>query len=196
MKKTMFLFAAVVLLAFFCRVQAQENTSANTTFRTDLQNVIRGYFNHFQNETGEELISNPQSIEYASLIKIAGAQNCVITKYSSRKKEVYSFNAVMLETDDFEVVKKQFKNLFNAFNNTPVRLSPNHSFQLKGVYESPEEEKAFTSIIFKPMPADESVRHLQVELSLEAELMQWKIKVSVYEKDRKDDEPAGLEDGE
>jgi hypothetical protein len=196
MKKTRFLFAAVVLLAFFCRVQAQENASANTTFRTDLQNVIRGYFNHFQNETGEELISNPQSIEYASLIKIAGAQNCVITKYSSRKKEVYSFNAVMLETDDFEVVKKQFKNLFNAFNNTPVRLSPNHSFQLKGVYESPEEEKGFTSIIFKPMPADESVRHLQVELSLEAELMQWKIKVSVYEKDRKDDEPAGLEDGE
>ena len=60
--------------------------------------------------------------------------------------------------------------------------------RLKGEYESPVEQKKFASVVLSFDPADESLKKLKVEIVMEAEQMEWKIKVLVYDRDHEDDE--------
>ncbi|MEI9810355.1 MAG: hypothetical protein WDO16_22155 [Bacteroidota bacterium] len=89
----------------------------------------------------------------------------------------------MLTTESFEEAKKKFKALYNQLNNLSLK-----SMRLKGIYESPVEEKKFSSVLFSFDPSDESVKKLKVELIIEAEQMDWKVKVLVYDRDRDDNE--------
>lgn len=65
---------------------------------------------------------------------------------------------------------------------------------LKGIYESPVEEKKFASVLFSFDNADESLKKLRVEVMLEADQMEWKVKVLVYDRDREDDERGEIQE--
>ncbi|MES1215140.1 MAG: hypothetical protein ABUT20_06475, partial [Bacteroidota bacterium] len=91
-------------------------------------------------------------------------------------------------TDDFEKAKNSFHNLYTQLNNLAVHFEGARSYHLQGAYESPEEEKKFTSTLFAADPADESIKPMKVELLMEYVLLEWKIKLLVYEKEREDDE--------
>jgi hypothetical protein len=154
----------------------------NTNITSDIKKVIEDYPNHFVNLLGEVIIQNPQSTDYRCNFKIAGSEECTITRYSGKKNPA-SWQAVMLTSDDFDEAKKKFKTLFGQLNNLPF-----HAMHLKGQYESPVEEKKFTAITFAFSPFDESVSKLQVELLMESELLEWKIKILIYGRDRSDEE--------
>jgi len=61
-------------------------------------------------------------------------------------------------------------------------------------YVKPAEEKKFNSIIFTTPGKDEMLKKLKVELTLQNELLEWVIKVLVYEKEREDDERGEIID--
>src|ERR1044071_3806756 len=73
-----------------------------TSLRNDIETIIKDYPNHFRHIIGDELVKNPQSIDYKSTVIPDGSEDCMITKYSSAKKEVYSWKATMFTTDDFD----------------------------------------------------------------------------------------------
>lgn len=89
----------------------------------------------------------------------------------------------MLTTESFDEAKKKFKTLYTQLNNLSLG-----SMHLEGAYESPGEEKKFTSVLFSFSPADEPMEKLRIELVLESELMEWKVKVLIYDRDREDNE--------
>ncbi len=169
------------------QADAQLRLTNNNNFSSDIKKVIDDYPNHFSHITGEQIIQNPQSTDYQCNFKVNGAEECSITRYSGKKGQVSSWQALMLTTDDFEEAKKKFKSLYAQINNLSVR-----SMYLKGVYETPVEEKKFTSVIFSFDATDESLKKLKVELILEAEQMDWKVKVVVYDRDRDDDERGDI----
>jgi len=159
----------------------------------DIKKVIQDYPNQFSNIKGEVITQNPQSTDYACNLKVNGAEEVSITQYSANKKyPIASWQAVMLTTDDFEDAKKKFKSLFNQLNN----LSSNEtvSFHLKGKYETPVEEKKFTSVIFTADNGSTTLKKLRVELSMQYELLEWKLKVLLYEKEREDNERGAVEE--
>ncbi|MBL7738379.1 MAG: hypothetical protein JNK14_04115 [Chitinophagaceae bacterium] len=162
--------------------EAQLKPGANS-ISTDLKKVIDDYPSHFSHIAGDLIMQNPQSTDYRCNFQVSGAEECTITRYSGKKGQVSSWQALMLTTDDFEEAKKRFKSLYGQINNLSVR-----AIQLKGVYETPVEEKKFTSVIFSFDTADESLKKLKIELIMEAEQMDWKIKLVVYDRDRDDDE--------
>ena len=153
----------------------------------DVKKVIEDYPNRFIHLMGEMIAENTQSTDYQCNFNVNGAEESVITRYSA-KKEVCSWQALMLTTENFEKAKQKFKALYNQLNNLSVN-SGKVAFKLKGVYESPEEEKKFSSVLFSFEPGNETVKKLKVEISLQfAEPMEWKVKVLVYDRDREDDE--------
>lgn len=95
----------------------------------------------------------------------------------------------MLTTENFDEAKKKFRLLYNKLNNLSIK-----SRQLQGIYESPVKEKKFAGVLFSLSPADESIKKLKVELTIEAEGMDWKVKVLVYDRDREDDESGNISD--
>lgn len=159
------------------------NAAAN-----DVKKVIEDYPNRFINLMGEMITENTQSTDYQCNFTVNGAEEATITRYSA-KKEVCSWQALMLTTENFDKARQKFKSLYNQLNNLSVNTGGSKNFHLKGKYEAPQEEKKFAAILFSFEPESESVKKLRVEISMQYFApMEWKVKVLVYDKDREDDE--------
>jgi hypothetical protein len=154
----------------------------------DVEKIIRQYPQQFQDIIGEEISETPQTVDYLSGMSINGAEQCTITRYSSRKKPVYSWQAVMLTTEDFELAKKKFKSLFSQLNNLTVKLGAQENLQFRGSYDAPSEEKKFTSAILSNESRSGSWKNLKLELVMELHMMEWKVRILLYEREREDDE--------
>ena len=155
---------------------------------SDVKKVIEDYPNRFINLMGEIISENAQSTDYQCNFKVNGAEEAVITRYSA-KKEVCSWKARMLTTENFEKARQKFKTLYSQLNNLSVDLGSGRSFRLKGTYETPVEEKKFATVLFSFEPAIEAVKKLRVEITLQyIEPMEWKVEVLVYDREREDDE--------
>jgi len=193
MNKGSALLLFLVLVVFFSSASAQLKSPQDNAFQADVENVILDYPNSFQHYIGNEIVNNPQSTDYASLLKIRGAEECTITKYPSKKRNRYSYQAVMITTDDFEKAKETFDTYYNRLNKVNFRFA-NQSYNLTGTYGEPTEEKKFTSTVFSVSPTEEGVKKLKVELSMENVVTEWKVKLLVYEKEREDDEQGEIKD--
>jgi hypothetical protein len=192
MKPVKLLVLITISFALITTCRAQLKLPFNNPIQSDMEKVINDYPNHFSSLIGEELSSNFQSIDYRSLLIISGAEECSVTRYHG-KKEIYSWQAVMLTTEDFESAKKRFKTLYGQLNNLTVNSNP--ALHFRGNYESPSEEKIFTSSIFSLEPPTGGQNNLKIELTMQYELMQWRIKILVYSKEREDNERGQTKEG-
>lgn len=166
----------------------------NNALKTDLEQVIDDFPKEFATLKGGVQAENPQTVEYHSQLKLSGSESCVITRYTGAKA-VYSFQAVMLTTEDFDDAVKKYKWLFNQLKGMTVKVNRDYTFSLAGSYESPEESRKFTSSILNMLPAAVNVPKLKVEVSLQFEFPEWKVNLLVYEKEREDNERGEIEEG-
>lgn len=172
-----------IFLLLFNTAGAQTKASSTNNITADIKKVIDDYPNQFDHIIGDLIIQNPQSTDYQCNFKVNGAEECVITRYTGKKNKVSSWYALMLTTESFDDAKKKYRTLYNQLNHLAMK-----SMRLEGNYETPVEEKKFTSTLFAFSPTDESMKKLRVELILEAEMLEWKVKVLVYDRDREDNE--------
>jgi hypothetical protein len=186
--KTLRLFTIFLLIQSSSTAQLKP-TKSSGDLATDLKKVILDYPNHFQNIIGETIIENPQSTDYRCTLQVEGAEECYITKYSTSEEErpIYSWQALMLTTENFADAKRKFRSLYEQFNSMMIGTS-----HLKGTYEAPAEEKKFTNVIFSFVPSEESSRKMKIEVVMENEGMEWKVRIQVYEREREDEEKGGI----
>lgn len=172
----------------FSIADAQLRLPAINGVGNDVKKVIEDYPNRFINLMGELKTENLQSTDYFCNFNVNGAEEALVTRYSS-KKEICSWQALMLATENFEKAKQKFKSLFNQLNNLQVNIGTTTNIRLKGIYEAPEESKKFASVSFSIEPGNMALKKLKVEISLQYKApMEWKVIVLVYDKDREDDE--------
>lgn len=174
--KTLALLTIFLPLAFVSKAQVKTNLS--NSIATCVQKVLDDYPNQFNNIIGELIIENPQSTDYQCNFKVNGAEECTITRYSGKKTPVVSWQALMLSTDNFEDARRKFRSLYSELNNLH-----HGSMSLKGSYEAPAEEKNFTSVILSFDPLRGSMEKLRVEITMESQGMDWRVRVVVYEND-------------
>src|SRR5688572_22375902 len=100
----------LLVLALFVinSVQAQLKFPVNTAFQNDVQKVVAEFPNRFVSLMGTVLENNPQTVEYYSLVQVPDAESCTITRYSSDAKAIYSWQALMLRTEDFVEAAKKY----------------------------------------------------------------------------------------
>ena len=189
MKKSVKPLVLITIVALFCNTaDAQLRIPVINGLGNDVKKVIENYPSRFINLMGEKVAESTQSIEYNCNFKVNGAEETSITRYSA-KKEVCSWQALMLTTESFDKAKQKFKSLYNQLNNLSVDIDNAKNLHLKGIYETPAEEKKFASVLFYFQPASDAVKKLKVEILMEfAEPMEWKVKVLVYDREREDNE--------
>ena len=158
-----------------------------------VKKVLQDYPNRFANLQGELLIEHAQSADYACNFKVEGAEQATVSVYSSTNKKSASWQALMLTTDDFELARKKFKALNTQVNNLSLQLEGSN-YQLKGKYEEPAEVKKFTGVVYSFGDKDEAMKRVKVEVSMQYELMEWKVRVLVYDRDREDEERGPAKD--
>ena len=195
MKKTVKTLVLITILsAFSISVQAQLKLPVATGFSADMKKVIEDYPSRFIHLMGEVKAQHEQSTEYQCNLKINGAEEATIIRYSSKRDGVVSWEAVMITTDDFEDAKKKYKNYFSQLNNLGITLGRDH-FKLRGVYEAPSDENKFNSVLFAIEPTAPDMKKVKVELTLQYKApMDWQVKVLVYDKEREDGEQGRVEE--
>lgn len=160
----------------------------------DLEKIVSDYPNNFRNITGELIQQNPQSADYQSTVQPKGAEACIVTEFPSSKRNHYSWQACLFTSEEFAAAAKKFKSAFGQINNLLVK-SDGQEYRFAAGWQVPVEEKRFNSIVFETDAQGPGMGKLKIELSLENILLEWKIKLIVYEKEREDDERGERLDG-
>ncbi len=178
------LTATLAIILSFFSASAQIITVKNS-LQTDIAKVISDYPNGFKNISGDQLIENPQTIEFASRVEIKDAIKCRVIKYSSNTKEIFSWEADILRTDDFEEASKKFRSCFSSLQHLSVDINGLNAV-FKGEYIKPSESIKFTTIVFDAGDKTPELENLKIALVLETEMLDWVIRIQVYEKQRDD----------
>jgi hypothetical protein len=178
--------STILLMLILVRPTLSQSVFTNNT-NLALQKVIEDYPNKFSNIKGDLLSENIQTIDFRSKVEIPGIP-CTLTQYSSSRKAIYSWRAELLEEEEFEIARKQYKQLYNQIRNTIIKIQGERPFILNGSYQSPTEDRKFNVTSFQLLPGGGDMDKLQVELSMNYMVTTWKISLTVYEREYKDDE--------
>ena len=178
------LTATLTCILFVFSLSAQVIPIKNA-LQTDIAKVISDYPNGFKNIIGDEIIENPQSTEFECLVTVKDANKCKLIKYSSNIKEICSWEAEMITTDDFEEASKKFSAFYNSLQHLSVNINGS-TVVFKGDYIKPSEAIKFTAIVLDPGEKTPELKKLKLALVLETDMLDWVIKIQVYEKERED----------
>lgn len=190
--KTLLLFSLIYV--FHLPASAQLRLPSANGFSADMKKVIEDYPNRFINLMGEVKVQNEQSTEYECNLKVNGAEEVSITRYSSNRSGVVSWEAVMLTTESFDEARKKYRNYFNQLNNLAVTIGEGH-YRLRGVFSAPSDEKKFNSVFFALDPSAADLGKIKIELTLQYQApMDWQVKVLVYDKEREDSEQGRVDE--
>ncbi|MFN8290105.1 MAG: hypothetical protein U0U70_07610 [Chitinophagaceae bacterium] len=184
--KTLVFITTLLLVSHWSGAQLKLPALSGTA--ADVKKVIQDYPGHFAGIKGDLIAEHPQSTEYQCTLKMNGAEESTITRHSS-KKEIYSWQAVMLTTESFDKAKQKFRSLFTQLNNLTVQVDGAGTLHFKGTYEQPSEERKFTSVLLTDDDQPVGPGKLVLEISLQyQEPMEWKVKIILYDKERGDEE--------
>ncbi|HEU5164805.1 MAG TPA: hypothetical protein VFU29_04655 [Chitinophagaceae bacterium] len=176
---------ATFLFIFFVFTLSAQVIPIKNSLQPDIAKVISDYPNGYKNIIGEQIIENPQSKEFECLVTVKDAIKCKLIKYSSNTKDIYSWEAEMIKTDDFEEASKKFRIIYNSLQHLSVNMNGNTAV-FKGDYIKPSEAIKFTTIVLNPGAKTPELRKLKLALALESDMLNWVIKIQVYEKERED----------
>lgn len=157
----------------------------NNDLRSNLSSVITDYPRGFSTLRGDTLSIDAQTVVYNSTLDFKGAEHSTIVEYRALQP-VYSWQGLLLSTDDFEEAAKKYKWLINQLKVMTVKVE-DYSFTLSGDFNEPDESKQFCSSIFKLTPNASNMPKLKVEASLEFVFpAEWHVRLLVYERERED----------
>ena len=126
-----------------------------------------------------------QVVEYKSTISVPGASYCSIWKYNVSNNEVYDWNCTTFNSPNFMQARAKFKEVYDQIENTIIKIEGQKPFILSAQYLTPTELHTVNSIGFELLPAVSEMKNLKIDLSLEKESNIWKVKLSVYEGEKK-----------
>lgn len=187
-----------LLILFFCLFTLPAFSQlrlpvTNNDLRTNLQKVIADFSQELKSVRGEVRSENPQTIEYATVLKFEGSEDNFVTKYIS-KKPIYSWEASLLTTEDYDEAVKKYKWLYGQLKVMTVNLNDGYSFTFDGKYGAPDPNKKFAASTFRMIPAAINLPKLKVEANLQYYFPEWKVILTVYQKEREDIERGEQDD--
>ena len=184
---------AIFLFILFTFSLSAQVIPVKNALQTDIVKVLSDYPNGFKNISGEQVMDNPQTIEFESKVSVNEATKCRVIKYSSNTKDIYSWEAEMLKSDDFEEISKKFKSIYNSLQHLSANIDGMNAV-FKAEYIKPSKAIKFTTIVFDAGDKIPELKKLKLSLSMENEMFEWVIKIQVYEKERDDKEKGPEKD--
>src|SRR5260221_7696539 len=94
--KTLVLITTTIFL--FNYSEAQIKLPILNGIGSDIKKVLQDYPSRFEHLLGELIVKNPQSTDYQCNFKVSGAEETTITRYTSKKDDICSWQTLMLTT--------------------------------------------------------------------------------------------------
>lgn len=149
--------------------------------------VLEDLPDNLRHLTGELLLAEGEVENYASLVALPDAENCVVTRYHSVRDSTASWQARLLSGGDFNAAARKYQQLYQQLKTCYLRLPDSSLFFLEGVWEPAREDIRFTTSTFRLRTDDVRYRDVMVQLELVYELADWSVNINIVTK-RPDDE--------
>lgn len=156
------------------------------TIKPDIEKVAQDYYDHFQNIIGEKISESINTIEYQSKLVPAGALESTVLEIKGLKN-VYSWQATMLSTEEYEKAVEKYKQFYRQLNGANFIMPDHKSWKFRGPYDNPDESRAFASSILEPDVDIKALQKLKVEIALNYDMPEWTVRILVYEKEADED---------
>src|SRR5690349_14876900 len=184
MTMTKHVLSSLLLFSVSANAQLHVSFKISNEISPVLSKVIHDYPNYFNNIKGDILENDPQITNYTCLLNIKDMEPGIITQYGRDAEHQYSWSNVLLQTEDYNEAKRKFR-LFYADIKKTSALIRNTLVKLNADYIEPDESKSFCNILFKVEPGVDDINNLIVDLNMQYEMSEWKITVSLYNKEDK-----------
>jgi len=183
MKTTLILF--LVTLAFCGGAQTRV-----LPIKEAIDTILRDFPNNLRHITGELVLAQGEFENYASMVQLADAESCVITRWHSFRDTTVSWQAELYNGDDFDAAEKNYHQLFRQLHECYMRMPDSTLVYLRGDWEPIKEGVAFTTSTLQLKTGDWRYREVQVQVELVYNLAEWTVRVNIVSK-RPDDEVGG-----
>jgi hypothetical protein len=132
---------------------------------------------------GDLLASNPEAIDYSSLLLLKGADNCTISVFNTPGDTTACWKAELPVLEEFGQAKKAFQTAYESLHRARItQLHPGVVYKLQGAFLEADETKQTNSIEFTLDPAGEEFHKVRVQILLSYTMPEWHLSVQVYEK--------------
>lgn len=180
--KKIIVLSVVILSTIYGNAQNSSASPAASPFPKAMEAVLHDYTGNFYNISGELVAKEVETESYISTIQLPGAAECLVTRYHSKEDISASWQAKMFRGEEFGQATRQYKEFYNRLKSCYLRLQDGSNIYLKGEWEEPKEENAFTVSIFRLATTDLRYSELKIELEILYQLDQWVVNINVASK--------------
>jgi hypothetical protein len=160
------------------------------SFPAAVNAILKDFPYNLRNITGELVLAQGEFENYASIVELPGAENCIVTRYHSADDTTASWQAKMFSSDDFDQAAKTYHELFRKLQGCHLQLVDGSIIYLRGDWEPAKAGASFTTSTLRLMTGDWRYKDVKVELELIYQLADWAININIVTKKR-DDEVGG-----
>jgi hypothetical protein len=158
-------------------------------FSQVMEAVLHDFPYNYRNISGDLVLDQAEIENYASLVQLPGASECIVTRYHSEEDSTASWQAKMFHSEDFKAVSAQYRDLYRQLKNCYLRLVDGSLIYLDAEWEAPTEEKSFVMSSFRLITGDERYKEMKIDLEMVYQFPEWTININVAGK--KDDSLKG-----
>jgi len=144
--------------------------------------VLRDFPHQLGHITGELVLAQGEIENYSSLVVLPDAEQCIVTRYHSRRDTTASWQAKMFSSDDFGKASRQYQELFQKLKTCYMSLLDGRIIYLTGKWEAPKEEAAFTTSTLRLPMENWRYKDVKVELELVYLLAEWTVNINIVSK--------------
>jgi hypothetical protein len=155
-----------------------------TTFQQSFQAIIGDFPYNYRHIMGGLVDKTGDFEQYASSVKLPGAETCVIGIYHSSLDTTASWQAVMFKSEEFKAAGREYRRLYHELKACKMKTTDGSAYFLAGHFEEPAEELDFITSKLVIETPDERYHEFSIELELIYELDHWVVRVNLVSKKR------------
>ena len=159
-------------------------------FSAVIDAVLQDFPNNLRHISGELVMAQGEFENYASVLIPADAQDCIVTRWHSKRDTTASWQARMFTSDDYGAAEKRYRRLYGLLKGCHMTLADSSLILLEGNWEPAKEGVAFTTSTLRLKTNDWRYHEVKVELELVYQLADWAVQVNIVSK-KPDDEVGG-----
>jgi len=161
-------------------------------FPTVIDAVLQDFPNNLRHISGELVMAQGEFENYASVLTPPDAQECIVTRWHSRRDTTASWQARMFTSDDYGAAERRYHRLYQQLKTCHMTLGDSSLILLEGDWEPAKEGVSFTTSTLRLKTDDWRYREVKIDLELVYQLTNWAVQVNIVSK-RPDDAVGGGE---
>jgi hypothetical protein len=152
--------------------------------------VLQDFPNNLRHISGELVMAEGEFENYASVLILPDVQDCIVTRWHSKRDTTASWQAKMFSSDDYDAAEKQYRRLYTQLKACHMTLADSSMILLEGDWKPAKDGAAFTTSTLRLKTDDWRYREVKIDLELIYQLADWAVQINIVSK-RPDDAVGG-----